>query len=58
MKREPNTTSARSSMIGWISRGYSAGSYSRSASCTMTTSPVACLKPSRRAAPLPWFFGW
>ena len=42
MKREPKTTSAWSSTIGWMSWGYSAGSYSRSASWTMTIWPVAC----------------
>ncbi len=24
----------------------------------MTTSPVACRKPTETAAPLPWFCGW
>ena len=37
---------------------YSRGSYSRSASCTITKSEVASAKPRRRAAPLPWFTGW
>jgi len=38
--------------------GYSLGSYSRSTSWTMTTSPVAVAKPVRSAAPLPWFTSW
>ena len=52
-KRDPNTTSALPAAIGSSSLGYSFGSYSRSASWTMTMSPVACLKPVRSAAPLP-----
>ena len=35
--------------------GYSAGSYSRSASCTITNRPRAWAKPVRSAAPLPRF---
>ena len=58
MNREPKTTSALPSRIGWISWGYCAGSYSRSASWTITIWPVACWKPVRRAAPLPWFLSW
>ena len=58
MKREPKTTSACPSRIGWMSRGYSRGSYSRSASWMTTMSPVACPKPVRSAAPLPWFRSW
>jgi hypothetical protein len=54
-KREPNTTSARSSTMGARILGYSFGSYSRSASWMITTSPVAALMPVRSAAPLPWF---
>ena len=57
-KREPKTTSACPSRIGWISRGYSAGSYSRSASWMTTTSPVTWRTAVRTAAPLPWFCGW
>jgi hypothetical protein len=45
-------------LIGPRSRTYSRGSYSRSASCTTTTSPVAYRKPTDTAAPLPWFWGW
>jgi hypothetical protein len=37
--REPKTTSACPSMIGWMRRGYSAGSYSRSASWMSAMSP-------------------
>ncbi len=44
--------------MGRISLGYSSGSYSRSASCTMTSSPVAAAKPVRSAAPLPWLRSW
>ena len=45
MKREPNTTSARSSIIGVTSDGRSRGSYSISASWITTMSPVACAMP-------------
>ena len=58
MKRDPNTTSAFPSAIGFTSLGYSLGSYSRSASWTMTASPVAAAKPVRSAAPFPWFVSW
>src|SRR5437867_1141151 len=44
--------------MGARSLGYSAGSYSRSASWTRTMSPVASRKPRRRAAPFPWFPSW
>ena len=57
MKREPNTTSALPSRIGWMSPGMSRGSYSRSASWTMTMSPLAAAKPARNAAPFPMFCG-
>src|SRR6266542_3764625 len=43
--------------MGRSSRTYSRGSYSRSASCTTTTSPSAYRKPTETAAPFPWFFG-
>ena len=39
-------------------RPYSAGSYSRSASWTMTNSAVAAAKPVRSAAPLPRLRSW
>ena len=45
-------------LIGASSTGYSCGSYSRSASWMITTSPVAAAMPVRRAAPLPMFFSW
>ena len=51
MNREPKTTSAWSSTIGWMSSGYCSGSYSRSASWTMTISPVACRKPGAQGGP-------
>ena len=57
-KREPNTTSARPSSSGINNSENSAGSYSRSASCTTTKSAVASLNPRRNAAPLPMFVGW
>src|SRR4051812_2881997 len=38
--------------------GKSAGSYSRSASRMVSSSPLASLMPRRSAAPLPWFCGW
>ena len=56
--RSPNPASARPSAIGASSFGYSCGSYSRSASWTMTTSPVAAANPVRSAAPLPWLRSW
>ena len=52
MNREPKTTSALPSTIGWMSWGYSAGSYSRSASWTMTIWPVAWRKPVRQGGAL------
>ena len=57
MKRDPNVTSAIPSTIGWMTRGRSCGSYSRSASWMTTMSPVAAAKPARSAAPLPMFLG-
>ena len=51
-KRDPNTASASPFWMGSSRTGSSAGSYSRSASWTTTTSPVARLKPVRSAAPL------
>jgi len=45
-KREPKTTSAWPSMMGWMSFPYSFGSYSRSASWMMTMSPVRVLRGS------------
>ena len=45
MNREPNTTSARPSRSGSITVGQSAGSYSRSASCTITNGWVARPNP-------------
>src|SRR5438445_566151 len=44
--------------MGPISRGRSCGSYSRSASCTTTTSPLASAKPRCSAAPFPRFTTW
>ena len=41
IRRDPNTTSARPSRIGEMIDGMSAGSYSRSASCTITMRPRA-----------------
>ena len=52
MNREPKTTSAWSSTIGWMSWGYCAGSYSRSASWTMTIWPVAWPEPGAQGGAL------
>src|SRR2546425_216622 len=57
-KRDPKTTSAWPSRMGWSRRGYSAGSYSRSASWTRAISPVTCSTARRTAAPLPWLCSW
>src|SRR6266508_2868321 len=57
VKREPYTTRARPLSTGASNRGQSSGSYSRSASCTSTRSPVAFSSPVRIAAPLPRFDG-
>jgi hypothetical protein len=53
VNREPKTTSARPDSSGASTTPYSAGSYSRSASCTITYGNVASSKPRRSAAPLP-----
>ncbi len=53
VNREPYTTRALPRSTGLSSLGQSSGSYSRSASCTRTYSPVACSNPVRTAAPLP-----
>src|SRR5205814_1332320 len=50
-KRDPYTTSASPCRMGSISPGSSIGSYSRSASWTTTTSPLASAKPRCNAAP-------
>src|SRR3954469_17722812 len=55
---DPYTTSASPRRIGASISGYSAGSYSRSASWMMIRSPVARRMPSVTAAPLPMFCGW
>ena len=52
--RDPKTTSAFPSSSGPITVGYSSGSYSRSASWTITNGNVTSAKPVRSAAPLPW----
>src|SRR5215468_6767497 len=44
--------------MGAMSRGYSRGSYSRSASWTTAMSPVMCAIAVRTAAPLPWLRSW
>ena len=49
MNLEPKTASAFPAIIGLRSKGYSFGSYSRSASCTNTISPRAAAKPLRKA---------
>ena len=56
-KREPNTASASPEMIGSSNAGQSAGSYSRSASCTITTLPVLAASAVRIAAPFPMLSG-
>src|SRR5262245_58786234 len=56
VKRDPYTTRARPFSTGASRRGQSSGSYSRSASCTSTRSPVALSRPVRIAAPLPRFW--
>ena len=43
--RAPKTTSALPSRMGWSTEGSSSGLYSKSASCTVTTSPVAMANP-------------
>ena len=53
MKREPKTTSAIPFSNGARSLGYSFGSYSKSASWIMTSSPLAWAMPVRSAAPWP-----
>src|SRR5437870_5106419 len=41
-----------------MSRGYSAGSYSRSASWMIAMSPLTCGTAALTAAPLPWLCAW
>ena len=55
MKRLPKTASALPLTIRSSRSGYSSGLYSRSASWTTMTSPVASAIPRRTAAPLPRF---
>ena len=57
-KREPYTTSARPASIGFKSAGYSAGSYSRSASWMRRISPRACAIAVVTARPFPMLCGW
>ncbi len=52
-KRDPKTASAFPARIGASITGYSAGSYSRSASWMIATSPVISEIAVRIAAPLP-----
>src|SRR5437870_1403153 len=56
--RLPYTTSASPLVTRETRRGSSCGSYSRSESCTTTTSPRASANPRWRAAPFPRFEGW
>src|SRR5713101_4312041 len=58
VKRDPYTTTALPRSSGLSNLGQSAGSYSRSASCTNTRSPVTCSRPLRTAAPFPRFSSW
>src|SRR5689334_1756785 len=58
MKRDPKTTSARSSTIGWTRRGYSAGSYSGAASWMSATAAATCGSAPRPRAPLPGSRSW
>ena len=53
MKRLPKTASALPFLIRSSRSGYSSGLYSRSASCTTITWPVAASIPRRTAAPFP-----